>query len=152
MKRLSLLLFAIILGLSSYGQKGCLSLPYDFQIAFRGNWDPHFEFARVSDVSSSTSPSNIIAINELGGANIEISHCAFENTNPCYVLGYIRAKITVYKHIHDPFGDYDKPYKYAIVQLNNIFYFDYPINGTHRYCEYYIPNSSWHLIENPIEG
>ncbi len=154
MKRLSLLLFVIILGLSSYSQsrdcgKACPDL--NFLIAFRGNWDPHFEYALVSEVSSSTSPSNIIWINQ-GGSGILLSYKAFINTTPCYTLEFIRAKITVYKHIHDPFGGYDKPYKYAIVQLNNLFYYDYPINGPYRYCEYYIPYGSWCFIENPIEG
>jgi hypothetical protein len=145
MKRLSLLLFVIILGLSSYAQKGCLGLINNFEIDFRGNWD-QFEYAVVSNVTSSTPASNIIAINVLGGANILLSHYAFENTNPCYVLSNIHATITVYKRFTG------QELRSARVHLYNLFYFDYPINVDNRYCEYQIPTSAWQISQYPTEA
>ena len=144
MKKLSLILFVVVLGLGSFAQKQACSAPgNNFMVAYRGSWGK-FDYALVSNVTTSTASSNIIQINQ-GGPAILFSYLAFCNTTPCYTLGFVRATITVYNSNH-------QAYKAATVQLNNLFYYDYPLNwGTYVYCEYYIPNTAWSYYQTPIE-
>lgn len=146
MKRLTLLLLAVVLGLSSYAQKSSLLLGPDknFLITFHGNWD-RMESATVSIVTASISQSDIISINQ-GGPQIYLSYTAFLNTTPCYTVGYITATITV----HSSTG---RALRAATVQLKNIFYYDYPLNLTYfRYYDYYIPDGAWRLFDVPTPG
>ena len=145
MKKLIITFVAVIFCLSGITMETVsMSGPdKNFLIVFRGNW-VKFQYAVVKNVTTSTSSSNIIHINQ-GGPGILFSPNAFLNTTPPYTLGYVRATIVVY-------NSDDVPLKSATVQINNIFYYDYPLNmGAYRYFEYYIPNSAWQLYMVPVE-
>ncbi|HCT29607.1 MAG TPA: hypothetical protein DIW31_02485 [Bacteroidales bacterium] len=158
MKNLSFLLLTIVFGLNTFAQKvstdatlqlgteeqiACKSGPdKNFMIVFRGNWGK-FNYALLSNVSTSTSTSNIISINQ-GSPGIVLSPNAFLNTTPCFTLGFIKATVIVYNSDHAPFMS-------ATVQLNSIFYYDYPVNNSFMYYEYYIPDNAWQLYMVPCE-
>ncbi|MGE0078339.1 MAG: hypothetical protein AB7S48_10810 [Bacteroidales bacterium] len=156
MKKIFCLLFVLGVGLNSFAQKVtdetalseltsdesiCLSGPSNnFMIVFRGNWGK-FDYARISNVSVSTSWSYVSIRNE-GTPAVILSPEAFLNTAPCYTLGFVRATITVYNSNH-------VASKVATVQLNSIFYYDYPVNNSSMYYEYYIPNGAWEYLMVP---
>jgi len=111
-----------------------------FMIAIRGNWG-YRDYALVTNISTSTSTSNILSVNA-GAAGLTLSYNAFLNTIPCYTLGYVNVTVVAYDSNR-------KAYKSVEIHLNSIFYYDYPVNNSSRYYEYYIPDNAWQYLMVP---
>jgi hypothetical protein len=153
MKKLSLLLLAIVFGINVIAQKITTatiqsSNIYDQALCSSGpnvnflihlNCDLGYRDYLVINVESTSTSMSYV---QEGSFGVIINYNAFLNVVPCFTLGNITISV-------DAYHSTGVCYKETTLSFNSIFYYDYPLDINFRIKEYTIPEYKWSCTMTP---